>query len=30
LRVFEAAVVTIEQQCREVAALLVGRVYRSG
>jgi len=29
-RVFEAAVVTIEQQCREVAALLVGQVYRSG
>jgi protein-tyrosine phosphatase len=29
-RVFEAAVVTIEQQCREVAALLVGQIYRSG
>ena len=29
-RVFEAAVVTIEQQCREVAALLVGQVDRSG
>jgi protein-tyrosine-phosphatase len=29
-RVFEAAVVSIEQQCREVAALLVGRVHRSG
>jgi protein-tyrosine phosphatase len=28
-RIFEAAVVTIEQQCREVAALLVGRVHRS-
>ena len=29
-RVFEAAVVTMEQQCREVVALLVGQVYRSG
>ncbi len=29
-RVFEAAVVTIEQQCREVTALLVGQVHRSG
>jgi protein-tyrosine-phosphatase len=29
-RVFEAAVVTIEQQCREVAAELVGQVSRSG
>jgi protein-tyrosine-phosphatase len=29
-RVFEAAVVSIEQQCREVAALLVGWVERSG
>jgi protein-tyrosine-phosphatase len=29
-RVFEAAVVAIEQQCREVAALLVGRVSRPG
>lgn len=28
-RVFEAAVVTIEQQCREVAALLVEQVSRS-
>ncbi len=29
-RAFEAAVVTIEQQCREVAALLVAQVHRSG
>ena len=29
-RVFEAAVVTIEQQCREVTARLAGRVHRSG
>jgi protein-tyrosine-phosphatase len=29
-RVFEAAVVAIEQQCREAAALLVGRFQRSG
>jgi protein-tyrosine-phosphatase len=28
-RVFEAAVVAIEQQCREVVALLVAQVYRS-
>jgi lysyl-tRNA synthetase class I len=29
-RVFEAAVVTIEQQCREVVSLLVGQVHRLG
>lgn len=29
-RVFDAAVVTIEQQCREVVALLVDQVRRSG
>jgi protein-tyrosine-phosphatase len=29
-RIFEAAVVRIEQQCREVAALLVGRISRPG
>ena len=29
-RAFEAAVVTIEQQCREVAALLVAQAHRSG
>jgi protein-tyrosine-phosphatase len=29
-RVFEAAVAAIEQQCRDAAALLVGRVHRSG
>ena len=29
-RVFEAAVVSIEHQCREAAALLVGRFQRSG
>ena len=28
--VFEAAVVSIEHQCREAAALLVGRFQRSG